>query len=1283
MVDPRRIRTRDEWTAALRKLFNRAGLSYHVLSERCGGTATSTLQQMVTGQSVPRASTVRLFVRACGESDPQPWVDARNRVKASDDTMSRAPTPQAGPRQAKAGKDPVIRTDPRHVLDYAQTVSRFAPPVLRDREAELAELREFCLRPSGESYCYLRGTAWAGKTALLATFVLTPLMSEVTFVAFFVRAGDQDDYQDFLRVVTRQLGVFLRENPPSDPSRADLDSMLGKAAEQCRREGRRLVLVVDGLDEDYYANKTKPRRRPSIASLLPERPPDGTRVIVSGRPDPPVDVPECHPLLDPGVVRELAPSKHAELSERRAKRDLTDMLEDSPLSRQLLGLVVAAETGLSVRCLVELAREDEWEVERCLGAVSGRVLHRLDTDSWTAPDRDGSYQLAHTDLRELARNLLGKSLVQHRQRIFVWAEEYRQLGWPSQTPEYLLRGYFRMLDDLGDLPQMIECATDLARQDRMRDLSGGDAAALTEIITTQDVIVTQDDPDLIAMVRLAIHRDHLTAQNHNIPFNLPPVWALLGEVNRAEATARPTLDQHGWDRQADVLASVAKATAETGDLDRAETTARSITKPFAQAEAVVSVAEAAIEAGDIGRAAALIDHAQAIGASIHDPSSKALTLELIAEVAAKAGDLGRAATLIDQAEASIHSITDDSSAPPALLRLVEAMAKVGDLDRAEAMARAITTKFGDRDKALMSVAEALLKTDDVGRADTIVNSITDPYWRTRALASAAGVAADAGDLGRAATSIMAAEAAAGSISKLESQAWSLCSVAEAAAKAGDLRRAATLIDRAEANARCIDARSSLMLDQQARVLVSVAETAAKTGDLDRAETITRSITVLKLQAWALASVAEVVAKVGHLEQARALLVRAEAVARIPDPLDQQKVVRGLGSLAEAAVGAGDLDGAASLVIRAEAIARSIRPAVDRNVALALAAEAAAKAGGLDRANTITGSIPDPYWRAQALMWIGEATARAGDFDQAGTLLGRAKTMARHSERNDFQRARSLESSIDSAARAAELSRAEAAAKADDLDRAESIAGSVRYTTHEEQARVLVSMADAAAKAGDLERVGSLIARAEAIADSIHIGRTRPGPVGRSHRDAFERERVVRTLTLLTEAVAKTGDVDLAGSLIVRAEAIADSITGSDHRARALVSVAEAAVEANDHDGARSLIVRARAIADSITNPYSRATVLVSIADAAAKSHDFDRAEAIADSIGSAITPKEQAQAFLALTASHDPRRRARAVARALRITDWHLPIQHLINIAPEALPIVIAEIDTGTRSDAS
>jgi hypothetical protein len=110
MTDPRRIRTRAEWTGALQTLFSRAGLSYNVLATRCGGISTSTLQQMVTGQSFPRPSTVRLFVHACGESDAQPWVDARNRVAAGDMTVSRSQTQRKERWEAGVGEEPVIAT---------------------------------------------------------------------------------------------------------------------------------------------------------------------------------------------------------------------------------------------------------------------------------------------------------------------------------------------------------------------------------------------------------------------------------------------------------------------------------------------------------------------------------------------------------------------------------------------------------------------------------------------------------------------------------------------------------------------------------------------------------------------------------------------------------------------------------------------------------------------------------------------------------------------------------------------------------------------------------------------------------------------------------------------------------------------------------------------------------------------------------------------------------------------------------------------------------------------
>jgi hypothetical protein len=108
MVDPRVIRTRAEWTRALQALFAEAGVSYDVLTERCRTSSSmskSTLQQMVTGRSFPRASTVRLFVQACKKGlDTQPWVEARARVAATDVTLKRIRTPPG--RQVRIGAVP-------------------------------------------------------------------------------------------------------------------------------------------------------------------------------------------------------------------------------------------------------------------------------------------------------------------------------------------------------------------------------------------------------------------------------------------------------------------------------------------------------------------------------------------------------------------------------------------------------------------------------------------------------------------------------------------------------------------------------------------------------------------------------------------------------------------------------------------------------------------------------------------------------------------------------------------------------------------------------------------------------------------------------------------------------------------------------------------------------------------------------------------------------------------------------------------------------------------------
>jgi hypothetical protein len=760
-----------------------------------------------------------------------------------------------------AGGDISISSQPapQHVFDYTQTVRRLAPTALQDREAELAELRDFCLRPSGESYIYWSGTAWAGKTALLATFVLAPVLPGVTFVPFFIRAGDQDDYQAFLRVVTRQLGVFLGEVPPSDPSHADFDSILGAAAEKCRQTSGRLVLVVDGLDEDWYASRTKPRRRPSIASLLPEQPPGGMRVIVSGRPNPPIpdDVPDGHPLLDPAIVRDLKPSSSARLSERQAKRDLTDMLEESPLSRQLLGLIVAAETGLSIQSMAELTSKNVWEIEKRLGTVSGRVLHRLAEDSWTTGEPDGGYQLAHIDLRELARNLLGRDLGQHRQRLSVWAQEYRGLGWPAYTPEYLLRGYFRMLREASDTDEMVACAVDAVRQDRMLDMSGGEVAALDEIAQAQDAVlanVIAGTMDLPPLVLLGMRHCDLTWSSEHIPVMLPAAWARLGRHERAKSLAYSEPREPG---RLLALAQLAQTFISAGDEERG----RLLTNEVIQFAAAMRLGSATtptlIAVIGILAASGYPGEAEDLARSFSHDASMARCEALANAVDPAPRDAlarARASTIAQDVEALARRLVSEqragnrsANAAGILIWAVTAWAKAGDGEHALAIAQEIddslnTADIGDTwgfpwhhaSRAWLEVGEtdrgyALARR--LAEADSMLGELT------------AYVVADAAIAYVRAGQVVRAEQVARTItaSEPDDQAKArikvLSVVVNAWKESGDLGGAHAVAQQIEELARSV-----AWLSDRADALTSAAHAWIDAGVNDRAEALVREAT---------------------------------------------------------------------------------------------------------------------------------------------------------------------------------------------------------------------------------------------------------------------------------------------------------------------------------------------------------------------------------------------------------------------------------------------------------
>lgn len=337
------------------------------------------------------------------------------------------------------GAGPVLRSA------YLEQVKRISPPYLDDRDAELAELAAFCTEPGRGPYAWWRAPAWAGKSALMSWFVLHPPPG-VQVVSFFVTARykGQDNRDAFIYEVITQLADLLGQanpiNLPEDRRELHLLRMLTHAA-----GGGRLVLVVDGLDEDRSVT-TGPNAY-SIAALLPARPPDGLRIIVAGRPDPPVpaDVPDDHPLRDPGIVRILSPSRSAQVVRADMQRELKHLLHGDQAGRDVLGLVTAAGGGLSARDLAELTVLSVYDIEETLHAVAGRTFAAR-ASIWQPGAVPQVYVLGHEELQLAATAFLGhERLIEYRERLHAWAETYRQRGWPAGTPEYLLRGYFSML----------------------------------------------------------------------------------------------------------------------------------------------------------------------------------------------------------------------------------------------------------------------------------------------------------------------------------------------------------------------------------------------------------------------------------------------------------------------------------------------------------------------------------------------------------------------------------------------------------------------------------------------------------------------------------------------------------------------------------------------------------------------------------------------------------------------------------------------------------------------
>ncbi|MFB7715227.1 hypothetical protein [Streptomyces sp. NPDC056105] len=1081
---------------------------------------------------------------------------------------------------------------------YLHLVRQIAPEELKDRDKELRQLTAFCCEPKPtHDYLFWKAGPWAGKTALLSSFVLDP-PKEAEVVSFFItrRFPGQSDHGAFLNVVIEQLATLLGEPIPANlvpESRpAHFLGLLDAATKACRGRGKRLVVVVDGLDEDASAAQH------SIAALLPHRPPADVRIVASGRCIP-ADVPPEHPLRR--AEQTLAPSAHAEGIRMAAEPQLDRLLQGDRTEQQLLGLIAAAGGGLDREDLSELTNRGLSDVQETLRSASGRVITRTSVASpVTFVASREIYLLGHEELQQAAVKGLGREgIQQYRDQLHAWAERYRQLNWPTDTPEYLLGGYFRMLQADGDLSRMADCALNAARHDRLFEVTGGDVAALAEISTTQDELLRQDAPDLSVLAMLSLRKDQISGRNYDVPSNLPAVWALTGKPERAQALAR-SLPYQG--RQLDALAAVICALSDRGEDAHVHALVEEVLTSPATAGVSVAVAKAgyyeegykaaaaipdlrdrSIALAGVARAAAKAGHTDfaertARSVSADDRLGMVRAQQEIAEALAGT-DVIRARAAARRADALAQSITDPLRGPWALARAASALSAVGLDRRAATVAERIENAAREQaayvrqDHFVGQLGRAATAWAQAGRAERahavaaeaeqIAMSITagDTY-EGMAWSHVVGTWGSVGDPNR-------AEQVARSLTDPRSQLLALASVAPQWAEEGEF-------DRAEEIIRSISrsARSSDSSDAVDRATARVVQLLTKAGEIGRAEEITKIMTNPGQRAWAIAGVACAWAQAGEAPRARAVGRMAEELAR--GRTNPSHMLWDLERVVDSLAASGHVAEARAIAQRTWDLSNRIPDPAIQVRTLSRTAAAVAAAEVVQQAEKVVRTITDPHKLASAQKEIAIAWGSLKDFDRAEDILSDLPELDPEESPWAWQAV------------------AWAAARAGDFDRAEELALSITMAESPEDAvavvgQTLAGVARSAAKAGEADRAAALLGQAEQYA-----------------RDAGEPWQRAGELSKVARAWADAGGADRARATAYDAEAIMAGFTDALRRSRnsagfawnhemadwAWSEVAPACAAAGES-------TRAEEIAWNLTDPDLRADALVGVAEYAA------------------------------------------------------------------------------------
>ncbi|MFV6027789.1 hypothetical protein [Streptomyces sp. NPDC056264] len=1059
----------------------------------------------------------------------------------------------------------------------------------------------------------------------MAHFTLHP-PAGVELVAFFItaRLAGQSDRSAFCEVLQRQLYAILGEEEPPVTEHTRDEQLLTaweRAAERCAAQGNRLIVLVDGLDEDRGV--VAGPESYSIAALLPAEPPHGSRILIAGRPHPPVpdDVPRSHPIRNLVNAHALAVSEHAEAVRRDAEADLLRLLQPGTLGHELLGLITAAGGGLSSADLAHLAHTTPRMVERHLGTVTGRVF-RTSKSAWQpvgqAPNTgEDVYLLGHEELQQTALSLMpATEISEFLQRLHAWADHYHSQNWPPNSPEYLLRGYPKILQETSDLRRLISLATSEHRHERLRQKSGTDLAALTEIESSFDLIAGINCTSSTALgsaTRLAFHRDSLHERNRHLPNKLFSLWARLGMVERA---ANHALVQDSYGRKIGALLAVADTMREIGDTDyflsltsEAYDLTLSIPDPSDQAYHCAEIAHAYIRAKDLPIAARHAKEASVLIASIDPNEVENETHALISRAFARLG-------LWDRALNQTETIAGDDERALTVASIAIISARSGDLQRATEIAYGISNEM-QRSRALAQIAKDFHKAELATQASKLIRdaiavgrTIKNPIEQAHSLAATGGALVDTERLDWAAVVTDEAYNVALSAPADSHRTLALSTVARTFAKSRHFGHSAEAVNS-------IDDGSWRALTQ-----AYIAEEIASSGDYEKAASVAEAIEDSQQRSRALSSVAKALSRAKRCDEA---LVLASSLGGKPRVEAMIEIATDITKL-------GDRDRGLQLADEITELSRSLSTNVaDDPWALNDIAQALAESASPDDALPVIESMNkcvetpnlEPVMRSQIIDLAIEATAWTSRSENALAQVRLFETS--HRKATALARISSIRTQSGDPSVARQIA-------------GEAVATSRALSEPKARSTALAAAAQAAAEAGQKEHALNLAEEANKIV-----------------RELADLETRSLVLASTAQAIAEAGREESAVHLAYEAVEIGRSLTDFDVQAQVVTIAAKVLCRTGQFHSAREIVL-------SLTESDLRAEATFEVVQHLCETGELHLAEQLAVSLSS-IDMQAKAQCAIALETDSV----GKALVSALRICPWQDLAWFLAQVIPEEL----------------